>query len=98
MSVNPSGIPNPELKLPTGAWLVVALLFFIGALNYLDRIMITTMRSSIIESMPMSEAQFGLLTSAFLWTYGILSPFAGFLADRFNRSRVVIISLLVGRQ
>jgi MFS family permease len=95
MSINPSGIFNPESKLPKGAWLVVALLFFIGALNYLDRIMITTMRSSIIESMPMSDAQFGLLTSAFLWTYGILSPFAGFLADRFNRSRVVITSLLV---
>jgi predicted MFS family arabinose efflux permease len=82
-------------SLPKGAWLTVALLFFIGALNYLDRIMITTMRSSIIESMPMTEAQFGLLTSAFLWTYGILSPFAGFLADRFNRSRVVILSLVI---
>ncbi len=84
-----------DQKLPKGAWLTVALLFFIGALNYLDRIMITTMRSSIIEAMPMTEAQFGLLTSAFLWTYGILSPFAGFMADRFKRSRVVIISLFV---
>lgn len=82
-------------ELPAGAWLVVALLFFVGALNYLDRIMITTMRVSILETMPMSEARFGLLTSAFLWTYGILSPFAGYLADRFNRSRVVIVSLLV---
>ncbi|NMC37137.1 MAG: MFS transporter [Bacteroidales bacterium] len=82
-------------KLPKGAWLTVALLFFIGALNYLDRIMITTMRSSIIDSMPMSEAQFGLLTSAFLWTYGILSPFAGYVADRFNRSKVVMLSLFV---
>jgi len=41
--------------------------------------MITSMRSSIIEALPMSDAQFGLLTSAFLWTYGILSPIAGFL-------------------
>lgn len=82
-------------KLPKGAWLTVVLLFFIGALNYLDRIMITTMRSSIIDSMPMSEAQFGLLTSAFLWTYGILSPFAGYVADRFNRSKVVMMSLFV---
>jgi len=95
MSVTPTKIITQELKLPKGAWLVVALLFFIGALNYLDRIMITTMRTSIIDAMPMSDAQFGLLTSAFLWTYGILSPFAGFLADRFNRSRVVIGSLLV---
>jgi MFS family permease len=95
MSNTQTGVLSPDSKLPKGAWLVVGLLFIIGALNYLDRIMITTMRSSIIDAMPMSDAQFGLLTSAFLWTYGILSPFAGFLADKFNRSRVVIISLLV---
>lgn len=95
MSTSSTGTLSQELKLPKGAWLVVALLFFIGALNYLDRIMITTMRESIIHAMPMSDAQFGLLTSVFLWTYGILSPFAGYLADKFNRSRVVIVSLLV---
>ena len=39
-------------KLPAGAWLVVALLFIVGALNYLDRTMITTMRNSIIEGIP----------------------------------------------
>ncbi|MDP3684642.1 MAG: MFS transporter, partial [Ignavibacteria bacterium] len=82
-------------KLPKGAWLVVALLFFVGALNYLDRTMITTMRSSIVEAMPMTDAQFGLLTSVFLWVYGLFSPFAGFLADRFNRSRVIIGSLFI---
>lgn len=78
-----------------GAWLIVALLFFIGTLNYLDRSTITTMRESIVSVIPMNDAQFGLLTSVFLWVYGILSPFAGFLADRFSRSRVIIISLLV---
>jgi len=41
----------------------------------------------------MTEAQFGLLTSVFLIVYAIASPFAGFFADRFNRSRVIIISL-----
>jgi MFS family permease len=74
--------------------MVVALLWIVAALNYLDRIMITTMRWSLVESIPMTDAQFGLLTSVFLWSYGILSPFAGFLADRFSRSRVVILSLL----
>jgi MFS family permease len=84
-----------ESTLPSGAWRIVILLCFVGCLNYLDRTMITTMRSSIIEAMPMSDAQFGLLTSVFLWVYGILSPFAGFLADHFNRSRVIIVSLFV---
>jgi MFS family permease len=76
-------------------WIVVGLLCVVGCLNYLDRMMITTMRGSIMESMPMTEAQFGLLTSVFLWVYGILSPFAGFLADRFSRSKVIMWSLLV---
>jgi MFS family permease len=80
-------------KLPSRAWLVVGLLWFVGCLNYLDRVIITTMRRSVIEAIPMTEAQFGLLTAAFLWTYAILSPFAGFMADRFSRSRVIVVSL-----
>lgn len=84
---------TPEAKLPNRAWLTVGLLWFIGMLNYLDRVMITTMRGSIVAEIPMTEAQFGLLTAAFLWTYGMLSPFAGFLADRYSRSRVIVISL-----
>src|SRR6185436_3333637 len=77
------------------AWLAVALLCVVGCLNYLDRIMLVTMRSSVVAAVPMTEAQFGLLTSIFLWVYGVLSPFAGFLADRFSRSRVIIASLFI---
>ena len=76
-------------------WVVVAMLFIVGILNYLDRTMIVTMRSSIISSIPMTDAQFGLLTSVFLWVYGFLSPVAGFMADRFKRSHVIIGSLFV---
>lgn len=54
--------------------------------------MITTMRPSLKEAIPMSDAQFGLLTTSFLVIYGLLSPFAGFLADRFGRARLIIIS------
>jgi MFS family permease len=82
-------------KLTYKAWLVVGLLCVVGCLNYLDRVMITTMRQSIIQSIHMTDAQFGLLTSVFLWVYGLLSPLAGFLADRFSRSRIIIISLFV---
>lgn len=82
-------------KLLSRAWLTVALLCVVGCLNYLDRTMIATMRESVVHSIPMTNAQFGLLTSVFLWVYGIFSPFAGFLADKFNRSKVIIGSLLV---
>ncbi|WP_091061183.1 MFS transporter [Opitutus sp. GAS368] len=82
-----------ESKLPSRAWLIVGLLWMVGCLNYLDRVLVTTMRGSLVAAIPMTEAQFGLLTSVFLWVYALLSPFAGFLADRFNRSRVIICSL-----
>jgi MFS family permease len=57
--------------------------------------MMATMRQSLMAAIPMSEARFGLLLSVFLWTYGLLSPFAGFLADRIGHSRLIIGSLLV---
>src|SRR5688500_11726224 len=82
-------------SVPRRAWLVVGLLWVVGCLNYVDRVMITTMRSSLKADINMSEAQFGMLTSGFLLVYGVLSPFAGFLADRFSRSRVIVWSLLI---
>lgn len=86
---------STESKPLLQGWYVVGMLCFVGCLNYLDRIMIATMRGSIVTAIPMTEAQFGLLTSVFLWVYGLLSPFAGFLADRFNRSRVIVVSLFI---
>lgn len=82
-------------RLPPRAWLLVGLLCLVGCLNYLDRIMLTTMRDSVKAAIPMTDSQFGLLTSVFLWVYGMFSPFAGFLADRLSRSRVIIGSLLL---
>jgi MFS family permease len=81
--------------LPSRAWLIVGLLCVVATLNYLDRVMLTTMRESVKAEIPMTDAQFGLLTSVFLWVYGLLSPFAGFLADRLSRTRVIIGSLFL---
>lgn len=82
-------------KITSRAWLIVALLWPVACLNYLDRLMITTMRDSLKADIAMTDAQFGLLTSVFLWVYALLSPSAGYLADRFSRSRVIIGSVLV---
>jgi MFS family permease len=86
-------VNSEDPPLHQRAWLIVALLWVVGALNYLDRVMIITMRGSIKEAIPMTDAQFGLLTTSFLITYGLLSPLGGFLADRFSRSRIIIFSL-----
>jgi MFS family permease len=77
------------------AWLTVGLLTVVGGLNYLDRLMVTTMRQSIVTAIPMTDRQFGLLTTSFLFVYAFCSPLVGFLADRVSRSRVIIGSLFV---
>ena len=81
--------------LRSRAWRTVGLLWLVALLNYLDRLMITSMRDPLKADIAMTDAQFGLLTSVFLWTYGVCSPIGGYLADRFSR-RTVIVSSLFG--
>ena len=83
------------MPLPPRAWLTVGLLWFVGFFNYLARVMLTTMHGSMVATIHMNEAEFGLLTSSFLWIYGLLNPVAGFISDRSSRSRVIVVSLLV---
>ncbi|HTN38336.1 MAG TPA: MFS transporter [Arachidicoccus sp.] len=77
------------------SWTVVALLWVVAFLNYLDRILITSMRDPIVHDFSITDGQFGLLTAVFLWSYGMLSPFGGYFADKYSRKKVIIFSVLV---
>jgi MFS family permease len=79
------------------AWAVVALLWPVAMLNYLDRQMVSTIRASIRADIPSiaNDQEFGALMAMFMWVYAILSPIGGFIADKFNRRWTVICSLLV---
>ena len=79
------------------AWLVVALLFPVALLNYLDRQMLATMKASMVGDIPSiaNKADWGFVLGCFKWTYAILSPFGGFIADRFSKRYVVAGSLFV---
>lgn len=78
-------------------WLVVALLWIVALLNYMDRQMLSTMQEAMkadIDELNQAEA-FGALMAVFLWIYGLVSPFAGLVADRMSRKWLVIGSLFV---
>jgi MFS family permease len=77
------------------AWILVGALWVVGCLNYLDRQIIFSVFPLLQSELKISALELGLLSTAFLWIYGILSPLAGFLADRFGRQRVIVFSLLV---
>lgn len=78
-------------------WLVVGLLWGVALLNYMDRQMLSTMKSAImgdIHDLERAE-NFGRLMAVFLWIYGLMSPVAGLIADRVNRKWLIITSLSV---
>ena len=88
-------IKETEKAVPGYSWLVVGILWVVAFLNYLDRILITSMRDPIVADFSLTDAQFGLLTSVFLWSYGFLSPFGGFFADKYSRKKVIVFSVLI---
>ncbi len=77
------------------AWLVVGLLWPVALLNYLDRQMLATMKTSMVSDISglTTDAQWGFVLASFKWVYAFLSPIGGYIADRFSRRHVIAVSL-----
>lgn len=78
-------------------WFLVALLWVVAFLNYMDRQMLSTMKDSMmLDITELESAQnFGRLMAVFLWIYGLMSPIAGVIADKVNRKWLIVGSLFV---
>ena len=78
-------------------WVVVALLWIVALLNYMDRQMLSTMRPSMETDIPelLSGENFGRLMAIFLWIYALMSPVSGIIADKMNRKWLIVGSLFV---
>jgi MFS transporter, Spinster family, sphingosine-1-phosphate transporter len=76
-------------------WLVVALLWIVATVNYTDRQVVYSVFPLIKADLKLSDFQLGLLSAAFIWVYGLVSPFAGYLADRWGHARAIVASLFV---
>ena len=76
-------------------WIVVALLWVVALLNYMDRQMLSTMRESMQFDISELESaiNFGRLMAIFLWIYGFMSPVAGAVADRISRKWLIVATL-----
>jgi MFS family permease len=77
------------------AWSLVGLLWMVAFLNYVDRQVIFSLFPLLEKEFRLTGAELGFLSTVFLWVYGLASPFAGFLADRFGRVRVILASLVI---
>ena len=84
-----------ERALERRAWLLVAFTWVAYCLNYSDRQVIFSIFPVLKSELHFTDAQLGLTGSAFLWVYGLCSPIAGQIGDRFSKRRLVALSLLL---
>ncbi|MET3666546.1 MFS transporter [Caulobacter sp. 1776] len=90
----PSADPRPG---PVGsrAWLVLAMLWFVYVLNFLDRQLMSILAKPIQDSLHVTDSQLGLIGGLyFAMFYCFIAIPVGWLADRTNR--VAVLSIACG--
>ena len=66
------------------------LLTALNLLNYMDRSVLSAVQSQIQDEFHRSNADMGLVTTAFFWVYMVAAPVMGPLADRYSRKWIVV--------
>lgn len=74
---------------------ILAVLTGLNGLNYLDRFVAAATLPLILADLRISDAAGGLLQSAFILTYSLACPLAGWLGDRQPRMRLAALGVFV---
>jgi len=81
--------------MPRVLWCILALLFVSVAINYIDRVSLSTAAPMLVKDLAIPPAKLGLLLSAFFWSYALLQIASGWLVDRYEVKWVMAIGYLV---
>jgi MFS transporter, Spinster family, sphingosine-1-phosphate transporter len=73
----------------------LALLTALNLLNYIDRSVLFAVQPLVQAEFRRSDADFGLLTSAFFLFYMFAAPLMGPLADRYSRKLIMVVGAMV---
>ncbi|MGA2328977.1 MAG: MFS transporter [Bryobacteraceae bacterium] len=73
-----------QQKLIERRWLIAALLFVAGLINYFDRTIVSVALPVIAADLHLGHAKMGILLSAFFWSYALMQVPIGWLSDRYN--------------
>lgn len=75
------------------AWQVLAILWFVYVLNFLDRQLLSILAKPIQDSLGVTDGQLGMISGLyFALFYCLISIPVGYLADRTNRVKVLAIA------
>ena len=95
MPHDPGAGPYPSKRARRMRVVALTLLMVAGTVNYLDRSALSIGNSSIRASLHLSDAEMGLLLSAFAVAYGVAQLPVGVLIDRFGPRRVMTAGLML---
>ena len=76
-------------------WFVLGVFVLSTAINYLDRQTLATLAPLVRAEFDLSNAQYGLMLTAFSITYAASAPFAGMLIDRIGLNRAISLAVAV---
>ncbi|MBD5780927.1 MFS transporter [Pelagicoccus sp. NFK12] len=77
----PKTLNKPDGNL---RWVICSLLFFSVAINYLDRLTISVLKTPLSEQFGWSNSDYGYITGAFSFAYAFGYLFGGRLSDRWG--------------
>ncbi len=84
-SRSPRETPRMTLPRPSRrAWLLLALLFGIGLLNYLDRQTLSILKATLKDELTLTDTHYSWLVTAFMGPYIVFYIVSGRLVDRFG--------------
>ena len=86
--------PSPADAVPRKAAAYgLAVMTLLNFVNYIDRFVLPAVGPKIKDELGLSDAQLGLLGSAFLVSYLLTSPIFGRLGDRGSRTRLIAVGV-----
>ena len=80
-------------KLIGHRWVVCGLLFFATTINYIDRQILSLLKPILDEQLHWTNAEFGLVNSAFQGAYGVSLLIFGWLIDKYGTKIGYAISI-----
>ena len=76
-------------------WEVLGLLWFAFFINQADRQIYNTLLGPISESLNLTTADAGLISTLFSLVFATLGPISGVLADRYSKKWIVVGSIIL---
>jgi predicted MFS family arabinose efflux permease len=75
-------------------WMLLAFLWVCYVLNHADRQVVYSLFPELQREFGYSDTVLGLTGALFLWVYGLCSPVAGVLGDRWSKTKLIVGSLI----